>query len=121
MRTKLRPVARASDWPSEVLPTPGGPTRHRIGPFRRLTRCVTARYSTMRSLTFSSPKWSSSRTFWAAAMSWWTLVRVFPRPLDQPVDVIAHDRRFGRHRRHQLQLVELAGRFFARFLRHAGL
>ena len=33
MRTKLRPVALAIDLPSEVLPTPGGPTRHRIGPF----------------------------------------------------------------------------------------
>ena len=25
--------ACAIDWPSEVLPTPGGPTRHRIGAF----------------------------------------------------------------------------------------
>ena len=32
MRTKSRPVALAIDLPSEVLPTPGGPTRHRIGP-----------------------------------------------------------------------------------------
>ena len=31
MRWNLRPVARAIDWPSEVLPTPGGPTKHRIG------------------------------------------------------------------------------------------
>ena len=26
-------MARAIDLPSEVLPTPGGPTRQRIGPF----------------------------------------------------------------------------------------
>ena len=26
-------MARAIDLPSEVLPTPGGPTKHRIGPF----------------------------------------------------------------------------------------
>src|SRR3954462_8174262 len=32
MRTNSRPVALAIDLPSEVLPTPGGPTRHRIGP-----------------------------------------------------------------------------------------
>ena len=32
MRTKRRPSARAIDLPSEVLPTPGGPTKHRIGP-----------------------------------------------------------------------------------------
>ncbi len=50
-----RPVARATDLPSEVLPTPGGPTRHMIGPLIFFERCCTARYSTMRSLTFSSP------------------------------------------------------------------
>ena len=32
MRTNLRPSARAIDWPSEVLPTPGGPTKQRICP-----------------------------------------------------------------------------------------
>ena len=33
----------------------------------RLTRCCTARYSRMRSLTFSRPKWSSSSTCSASA------------------------------------------------------
>src|SRR3546814_3074619 len=37
------------------LATPGGPTRHRIAPFICFTRVCTARYSRMRSLTFSSP------------------------------------------------------------------
>ena len=32
MRTNLRPSARATDWPSDVLPTPGGPTKQRIWP-----------------------------------------------------------------------------------------
>ena len=64
-RTKSRPVALAIDLPSEVLPTPAGPTRHRIGPVSLLARCCTARYSTIRSLTFSRPKWSLSRTSWA--------------------------------------------------------
>ena len=32
MRSNLRPSARAIDWPSDVLPTPGGPTKHRIEP-----------------------------------------------------------------------------------------
>ena len=49
------PVARAIDLPSEVLPTPGGPTRQRIGPLTLAMRCCTARYSRIRSLTFSSP------------------------------------------------------------------
>src|ERR1044071_1707833 len=62
MRTKLRPVALAIDLPSEVLPTPGGPTRQRIGPFILSTRCWTARYSRMRSLTFSRPWWSALST-----------------------------------------------------------
>jgi DNA mismatch repair protein MutS len=48
-------VARAMDLPSEVLPTPGGPTRHRIGPRILGERDCTARYSMMRSFTFSSP------------------------------------------------------------------
>ena len=32
MRTNFRFIARAIDWPSDVLPTPGGPTKHRMGP-----------------------------------------------------------------------------------------
>ncbi len=43
-----------------------------------------------------------------------------PRDLHEPVDVIAYDRRFGRHRRHQLQLAELGGGLFLGFLRHSG-
>src|SRR5881397_875588 len=31
MRTNFRPSARAMLWPRLVLPTPGGPTKHRIG------------------------------------------------------------------------------------------
>ena len=49
------------------------------------------------------------------------LAPLLPRALHQPVDVVAHHGRFGRHRRHQLELVELARGLVARFLRHAGL
>ena len=31
--TKFLPVAEAIDFPRDVLPTPGGPTKHKIGPF----------------------------------------------------------------------------------------
>ena len=69
MRTNSRPVARAIDSPIEVLPVPGGPISVRIAPERlssaisRSTRSfLTARYSTMRSLTSSSPAWSASST-----------------------------------------------------------
>src|ERR1700709_2500856 len=54
MRTNLRPIALAIDWPSDVLPTPGGPTRQRIGPFMSFFSLRTARYSRMRFFTFSS-------------------------------------------------------------------
>src|SRR3569832_2437122 len=74
MRTYLRPVAVAIDWPSDVLPTPGGPTRHRIGAFTLTTRCWTARYSRKRSFTFSRPKWSSSSTRSAFERSLLTLL-----------------------------------------------
>src|SRR5262249_49757182 len=75
-RPKSGPVALAIDLPSEVLPTPAGPTRHRIGPVSLLARCCTARYSTIRSLTFSRPKWSLSRTSWASLRSFLILERL---------------------------------------------
>jgi hypothetical protein len=53
IRPNLRPIARAIDLPSEVLPTPGGPARQRIGPLRSFLRARTERNSRMRSLTFS--------------------------------------------------------------------
>jgi hypothetical protein len=40
MRTNSRPVALAIDLPSEVLPTPGGPTRQRIGPLSFFWRAL---------------------------------------------------------------------------------
>ena len=52
-RTNLRPTVRAIDCPSEVLPTPGGPTKQRIGPERSFFSFETARYSRIRSFTFS--------------------------------------------------------------------
>jgi hypothetical protein len=55
MRTNLRPSARAMLLPSDVLPTPGGPMRHRIGPFLSFLSLRTARYSRMRFFTFSRP------------------------------------------------------------------
>src|SRR5687767_15882951 len=60
MRTNLRPSDCAIDRASEVLPTPGGPTKHRIGPFIVGFSLRTARYSRMRSFAFSSPECSAS-------------------------------------------------------------
>jgi hypothetical protein len=41
---------------SDVLPTPGGPTKQRIGPLTSGFSLRTARYSRMRSLAFSRPE-----------------------------------------------------------------
>ncbi len=49
------------------------------------------------------------------------LAALLPRHAGQPVEVIAHDRAFRRHRRHVLQLVELGLGFREHFLRHAGV
>jgi len=46
--------------PSEVFPTPGGPTSSRIGPCVMGFKLRTAKYSTMRVFTFSRPAWSAS-------------------------------------------------------------
>ena len=51
-RMNSRPSDRAIDLPSDVLPTPGGPTRQRIGPFFPGASLRTARYSRMRFFTF---------------------------------------------------------------------
>ena len=48
-------IARATDLQSEVLPTPGGPTRQRIGPLIFFTWACTARYSMILSLGFLRP------------------------------------------------------------------
>ena len=44
---------------------------------------------------------------------------LLPRHVDEPVDVVAHDGGFGRHRRHHLELVQLRRGLGARLLRHA--
>src|SRR5207302_9651096 len=64
---KPSPRARAIDCPRLVLPTPGGPTKHRIGSRafssvdvaeRSWRSFFTARCSRMRSLIFSRSYWS---------------------------------------------------------------
>ena len=44
-----------------------------------------------------------------------------PGHRDQPVEVVARDRRFGRHRRHRFQALELLDRLFLDVLRHLRL
>ena len=67
IETNFLPAARAIERTMDVLPTPGGPTKHSTGDLRLPVSLYTARYSSMRSFTFSSPKWSSLSTFLASA------------------------------------------------------
>ena len=53
--TNFLPVALAIDFPNEVFPTPGGPTKHKIAPFIFPTLFWTAKYSKILSFTFSKP------------------------------------------------------------------
>jgi hypothetical protein len=47
------------------------------------------------------------------------LALLAPGQREQRVDVVAHDRRLGRHRRHHLELLEFGERLAFRLLRHA--
>src|SRR4030095_12998657 len=46
---------------------------------------------------------------------------LIPRDRQQPIEVVAHDGAFRRHRRYQPKLLELVGRLLACFLRELGL
>src|SRR3982751_5742785 len=75
-RTNLRPSDSAIDRASDVLPTPGGPTKHRIGPLRFGFSLRTARYSRMRSFAFSRPEWSASSVAFVLGRSITSSVRL---------------------------------------------
>jgi ATP-dependent Lon protease len=55
IRTYFRLRADAMDFPSDVLPTPGGPYKQIIGDFMSSFSFSTARCSKIRSFTFSNP------------------------------------------------------------------
>ena len=76
-RTNLRSSELAMDLAIDVLPTPGGPTKQRIGPFTAGFSLRTARYSMTRSFALSSPVCSSSRTRLVRARSMTSSVRLF--------------------------------------------
>ena len=52
----FRPKDSATDFPSDVLPTPGGPYKQIIGDFISPLNFKTAKCSIIRSFTFSNPK-----------------------------------------------------------------
>ena len=60
--TKFLLSALAIEYAKDVLPTPGGPTKHIIGLVSELVNFLTEIYSRILSLIFSSPLWFSSNT-----------------------------------------------------------
>ena len=119
-RTNLRPSARAIDLPSDVLPTPGGPTKHRIGPLmlaRELEHREVLEDALLDLLAGrSGPRRGLRDTAGDVVV---ILGRLVPRQADQPVEVVAHHGRLGRHGRHLAQPVELLHGALLRVLRHA--
>ena len=116
-------MARATDSPSEVLPTPGGPASASTAPLRRpptrvrplsARRLRTARYSMIRSLTSSSPAWSASRIARAPRDVVGVVAAGVPRDLQHRVQPGADPAALGRGVGGALQL----GRFLHRGLVH---
>ena len=66
-------------WPSEVLPTPGGPTRHRIGPLSCLHALLDGEVLDDAFLDLLQPVVIFVQHLLGAAMSLCTLVRLLPR------------------------------------------
>ena len=62
-----------------------------------------------------------SRTSWASIEVLLDLALDAPRDRQQPVEVVAHHRRLGRHRAHLLELLQLGQGLVARFLRELGV
>src|SRR4029453_16207629 len=102
-RTNLRPSEVAIDLASDVLPTPGGPRKHRIGPLTSGLGLRTARDSGARSLTFFRPEgWASSHSLGALEID--RVSRALgPWQRDQPVETRARDGVLGRRHRHLRQ------------------
>jgi hypothetical protein len=101
--------------PSEVLPTPGGPTSQLVS--ARLHREVLD--DALLDLLQAVVVVVEDRLGVDQVLL--DLRLLVPRDRQEPVEIVAHDGRFGRHRRHLAELLELVGRLVARFLRQAGL
>ena len=121
MRTKLRPVARAIDLPSEVLPTPGGPHQAK-------NRTFDLTYAVLDRQILDDPLldlFQAVMVFVENALGG-KHVPLHPGPLlpgdpEYPVEIVANDRRLGGHRTHAPQLLELRRRFLRSFLGEAGV
>ena len=121
MRTNSRPVARAIDLPSEVLPTPGGPTRQRIGPFELVGAALHGEVLDDAVLDLLQAEVIGVEHLLGEVEVVLDLRLLAPRDAEQPVEIVAHDRRFRRHRAHLAELLQLVLRLLAGFLGELGL
>ena len=121
MRTNSRPVALAIDLPSEVLPTPGGPTRHRIGPFELVGAALHGEIFEDALLDLLEAVMVRVEHLLRLLEVVLDLGALAPRDRQHPVEIVAHDRGFGRHRRHLAQLLQLGDRLVARLLGELGV
>ena len=74
----------------------------------------------MRSFAFSRPEWSWSSVGLGLRQIDHLVGPLHPRQRDQPIEIGARDRVFGRRHRHLRQAIELAQRFLLDQLGHAG-
>ena len=116
----LRPSARAIDRPSDVLPTPGGPTRHRIGPFLSALELAHRQVLEDALLDLLEVVVVGVEDVARSGMSSLSSVDDRPGQLHQPFEVGARDRVLGRRRLHDLQPLELLERDLLGLGRHLG-
>ena len=120
MRWNLRPVARAIDWPSEVLPTPGGPTKHRIGllpvgvelAHREVLEDAALDLVQAEVVLIEDLAGFGDVDVLAAS--------ILPRQFRKPLEVGAQHRALGAALAHALQALELLDRVLVDVLGHAG-
>ncbi len=120
MRWNFRPMARAMERPSEVLPTPGGPTKQRMGSLPSGRIFLTARYSRMRSLILLQALVVLVEDRARGGQIDGRRRLVLPGHGDEPVDVRAGHRVLGGGRRHLGQPIQLAKGLRLRLFGHAG-
>jgi hypothetical protein len=114
-------MARAIDWPSEVLPTPGGPTKQRIGALpcggeladsQKFDDAPLDLFKVVMVLVEDAPRLGDIDRFPLGQA---------PRQLDQPIEIGPHHAVFAGRFGHSPQPAQLLARLVLDLLRHIGL
>lgn len=113
-------MARASDWPSEVLAHARWSHQAQNGRLELVDALLHRQVLQNAFLDLLQAEVILVQHFLGLGHVLADLGLLLPRQLEQGVDVVAHHGGFRRHRRHHAQLLELGHRLFAAFLAHAG-